>query len=184
MALPSTIYRATIELSDVDRGVYETLSATVARHPSETEERMVARLLALALFFEPELVFTKGLSATQEPDIWVLGPDGRAKLWVEVGLPEAERVVKAARHAERVALLAFGGRALSTWDQQQLPKLQGIPNLTVLSVDQSFVANLAASLQRVISWSITISDGIIYLTSRGSASETAINVKVGRLRDF
>jgi uncharacterized protein YaeQ len=153
----------------------------VARHPSETEERMVARLLALALFFEPELVFTKGLSATDEPDIWVLGPDGRAKLWVEVGLPEAERIVKAARHAERVALLAFGARPLATWDQQQLPKLQGVGNLTVLSVEQSFIASLAASLQRVISWSITITDGFIYLSSGENVSQTGIEVKVGTL---
>jgi uncharacterized protein YaeQ len=181
MALPSTIHRVTIELSDVDRSVYETLSATVARHPSETEERMVARLLALALFNEPELVFTKGLSAAEEPDLWVLRPDGRASLWVEVGLPDAERIAKAARHAERVALLAFGGRALATWDQQQLPKLEGIRNLTVVSVEHSFIATLAASLQRVISWSITISDGIIYLTSGQDSSEASINVKLGSL---
>jgi uncharacterized protein YaeQ len=184
MALPATIHRATIELSDVDRGVYETLTTTVARHPSETEERMVARLLALALFCKPDLVFTKGLSATDEPDIWVLGPDGRAKLWVEVGLPDAERLVKAARHTERVALLAFGGRALSTWEQQQLPKLQGIGNLTVLSVDHSFIATLAASLQRVISWSITITDGIVYLDSGGSVSQTGIELKVGKIANL
>lgn len=181
MALPSTIYRATIELSDVDRNVYETLSVTVARHPSETGERMVARLLSLALFSEPELAFTKGLSATEEPDLWVLGPDGRARLWVEVGLPDAERIAKAARHAERVCLLAFGGRALATWDQQQLPKLAGIRNLTVVSVEHPFIANLAASLQRVISWSITISEGIIYLTSGEDISEAGIKVKVGNL---
>ena len=181
MALPSTIYRATIELSDVDRNVYETLSVTVARHPSETEERMVARLLSLALFSEPGLSFTKGLSATEEPDLWVLGPDGRVRLWVEVGLPDAERIAKAVRHAERVGLLAFGARALATWDQQQLPKLEGIRNLTVVSLEQAFIASLAASLERVISWSITISDGIVYLTSGQDTSEAEVTVKLGSL---
>ncbi|MRR29214.1 hypothetical protein EG834_02505, partial [bacterium] len=81
MALPSTIYKAAIQLSDIDRGVYESLQATVAKHPSETDERLVARLLAWAIFNEPELAFTKGLCVADEPDIWVKGPDGRVRLW-------------------------------------------------------------------------------------------------------
>ncbi len=108
MALPSTIYKTTIQLADIDRGRYETLQATVAQDPSETEERLVARLLASAVFNEDDLTFTKGLCATDEPDLWVKGGDGRVRLWVEVGLPDAERIVKASRHAERVALLACG----------------------------------------------------------------------------
>ncbi len=99
MALPSTIYRTTVQLADIDRSIYETLQTTVARHPSETEERLIARLLALALFYEPDLGFTKGISATDEPDLWLKGADGRVQLWVEVGLPDAERIIKAARHA-------------------------------------------------------------------------------------
>src|SRR5665647_562637 len=122
MALPSTIYRVTIKLADIDRSVYETLQATVARHPSETEERLVARLLAYALFFEPELVFTKGISAVDEPDLWVKGPDGRVLLWVEVGIPESDRLIKASRHTVRIALVACG-KTFSVWEQRHLPKL-------------------------------------------------------------
>ncbi|WP_439645266.1 YaeQ family protein [Geotalea toluenoxydans] len=73
MALPSKIYKATIELSDIDRGRYETLQATVAQHPSETAERLLARLLAYAIFCEDDLTFTKGLCATDEPDLWLKG---------------------------------------------------------------------------------------------------------------
>src|SRR5512145_1334338 len=102
MALPSTVYKASVQLADVDRGVYETLQSTVAQHPSETAERLCARLLAMAIFYEPELAFTKGLSATDEPDLWVIGPDARVRLWVEVGLPDADRIIKASRHAGRV----------------------------------------------------------------------------------
>lgn len=180
MALPPTIYRATVELSDVDRGVYETITTTVAQHPSETEERVVARLLALAIFNEPDLAFTKGLYATDEPDIWLIGPDGRVQLWVEVGSPDADRIVKAARHAERVALLACG-KTLAMWDQQQLPKLEKVSNLTVVSIDQTLIATLASRLKRSISWSITISDGIIYLTAGDDVHETAIQLKAGVL---
>ena len=139
----------------------------------------MARLLALAIFYEPDLAFTKGLSATDEPDIWVKGPDGRTLLWVEVGLPEAERVIKAARHAERVALLACG-RALANWDQQHLPKLEGIANLTVVSVEQAFISALASKLARSITWSVTITEGALYLTAGDETHETAIRVKTGR----
>src|SRR5665647_1535819 len=103
MALPSTIHRVNIQLSDVDRGVYTSLQATVARHPSETEERLVARLLAYALFFDPDLAFTRGISAVDEPDLWVKGPDDRVLLWVEVGIPESHRLIKASHHSERIA---------------------------------------------------------------------------------
>ena len=154
MALPSTIYRINIDLSDIDRAVYTTIQTTVARHPSETEERLAARLLAMTIFCEPELNFTKGLSATDEPDIWVVGPDGRTKFWVEVGVPDADRIIKASRHAERVALLACG-RTLANWDKQHLSRLEQITNLTVVSVDQEFIAALTPRLQRSITWSIT-----------------------------
>jgi len=178
MALPSTIYRASIQLSDIDRGVYESITTTAAQHPSETAERLVARLLALALFHEPDLAFTKGLSAADEPDIWTIGPDGRTLFWVEVGLPDADRITKASRHAERVALLACG-RAMANWDQQQLPKLEKISNLAVISVDQEFISTLASRLERSITWSVTVTEGTIYLETGGQSFETAITVKVG-----
>ena len=174
MALPSTIYRATIQLSDVDRGIYEALQATVARHPSETEERLVARLLAYALFYEPDLAFTRGISAGDEPDLWLKGPDGRVQLWIEVGLPEPDRLVKASRHAGRVVLVAVG-RALPVWLQQHLPKLAGIANLTVMSIDQAFIARLAGRLERSIAWSVTITEGALYLADGEETFETALN---------
>jgi uncharacterized protein YaeQ len=180
MALPSTIYKASIELSDIDHGVYESLQATVARHPSETEERLVTRLLAYAIFHEPELAFTKGLCAVDEPDLWMKGGDGRVRLWVEVGLPEADRILKASRHSERVVLLAYG-RALASWDQQHLPKLEKLANLIVISIDQAFINKLAAQLERNINWSITITEGTLYLTIAEETMVAAIQVKTGKL---
>ena len=178
MALPSTVYKATIQLSDVDRGIYETLPVTVAQHPSETEDRLVARLLAYALFFEPELTFTKGVCAADEPDIWVKGPDGRVRLWIEVGLPESDRIIKASRHAERVALLAVG-KALSSWNQHHLPRLERITNLTVVSIEQAFITTLSLQLKRSINWSITITEGALYLTVGEGTHETVIHIKTG-----
>ncbi|MBI5485151.1 MAG: YaeQ family protein [Deltaproteobacteria bacterium] len=178
MALPSTIHRVTIQLSDVDRGIYESLQATVARHPSETEERLVARLLAYALFFEPELTFTKGISATDEPDLWLKGPDGRVLLWVEVGLPEADRIIKASRHTGRIALIACG-KTLSSWEQQHLPKLDGISNLTLISFDQSFISSLTSRLDRSITWEVTINDGSLYINVGDETLETTLQLRAG-----
>ncbi len=180
MALPSTIYRTTLQLADIDRNVYETLQVTIARHPSETAERLVARVLALAIFFEPELTFTKGISASDEPDIWVKGADGRVQLWVEVGLPDADRIIKACRHAERVALLACG-KMFFSWSQQQFPRLGKVTNLTVASIDQELVTTLAGQLERSINWSITITEGTMYLTSGAKTLEAAIQIKAAAL---
>jgi uncharacterized protein YaeQ len=173
MAQPSTIYRAAIQLSNIDRSLYESLQFTVARHPSETEERLLARILAYALYYEPELTFTKGVGAGDEPDLWSKGPDGRVRHWIEVGLPDAERLVKASRHSEQVALCAFGS-SLSIWEKQQLPKLAGISNLTVISLDQAFLRSLSERLLRSISWSLTITEGSLYLAMNGETLESAV----------
>ena len=178
MAQPSTIYRAGIQLSDIDRGLYESLQITVARHPSETEERLLARILAYALYYEPELTFTKGVGAGDEPDLWSKGPDGRVRCWIEVGLPDAERLVKASRHSEQVVLCAFGS-ALTVWEKQNLPKLAGISNLTVISLDQAFLKRLSERLQRTISWSLTVTEGSLYLAIDGETLESAVKHVTG-----
>lgn len=179
MALPSTIYRANIQLSDIDRGVYEALQTTVARHPSETEERLVARLLAYALFYEDELLFTKGICVGDEPDLWSKGPDGRVLVWVEVGLPDPERLIKASRHAGQVALLACGN-SLSNWERQQFPKLAGVANLTITTIDQGFIRRLVALLERGITWDITITEGTLYLQIAGESLETPIQARTSQ----
>lgn len=178
MALSSIIYRASIELSHLDRNLYETVQTTVAQHPSETEERLVARLLAHALFLEPELVFTRGICAGDEPDLWVRGAGGRVTLWLEVGLPAPERLIRASRHSDRVILLACGP-ACWNWQELHLAKLVGIPNLTIVTIDQRFLGQLASRLQRSIAWSLTVTEGTIYLTVGDETLETTLVRLVG-----
>ena len=177
MALPASIYRVNIQLADVDRGVYEALQATVARHPSETVERLVTRLLAYALFFEPELTFTKGLSAGDEPDLWVKGADGRVVFWIEAGLPEAERVIKASRHSQHVAIVA-SGRTLANWEKQQLSKIKDIPYIKIFRFNQTFINCLVAKLDRVINWEVTISDSRLYINVGDETFEAALQEQV------
>lgn len=178
MALPPTIYRANLQLADVDRNCYQQLAVTVARHPSETAERLVARLLAYALCFEDGLTFTRGIGAGDEPDLWRKGADGRVEIWIEVGLPDAERIVKATRHARRVLLLACG-RGLSRWSEQCLPRLESLSNLQAISLDQAFLQTLAERLERGITWEVTVTEGILYLASGGTVLETPISQLIG-----
>lgn len=178
MALPATIYRVVIDLSDLDRGCYARLEATVARHPSETAERLVTRLLAFALCHEEDLSFTKGIAAGDEPDLWSKEPDGRVRTWIEVGLPDPERLRKATRHAERVLLVASGS-GLSRWLEQHRPKLEPLANLTVLALDPPFVTRLADGLERVINWSLTVTEGTLYLTSGSRTCEAPLTVVQG-----
>lgn len=180
MALPSTIYRASIQLSDLDRGRYESLQFTLARHPSETAERLLLRLLAYALCHEPELVFTKGVGAGDEPDLWAKEPDGRISLWVEVGLPDPERLIKASRHAGRVILFC-GGLNRVRWEAQHLAKLSNVANLSILAVGMDFLTSLGKNLQRSIQWELTLTEGRIYLSVDGQTLETDLELVCGQM---
>lgn len=178
MALPATIYRTSIQLSHIDRNLYETLQATVAQHPSETAERLLARILAYAICYEPGLSFTKGVAAGDEPDLWVKGPDGRVTVWIEVGLPDPARLTKAVRHAGQVILIACGS-SLARWQEQHLSKLSTIPNLTIIGLDQGFLNDLAARLERSITWSITITEGLLYLNAGDETLEARLTFLAG-----
>ncbi|BCR03219.1 hypothetical protein DESUT3_02880 [Desulfuromonas versatilis] len=173
MALPATVYRAAIELANVDANHYEKLQFTVARHPSETAERLVARVLAYALWHEEGLAFTKGICAGDEPDLWSKEPDGRVRLWIEVGLPDPERLRKASRHAGQVVLLAYGaGRP--RWEAAHLGRLAGAANIRVFALEEVFLKQVVACLERSIVWSLTVTEGSLFLTAGETSLETAL----------
>ena len=173
MATGTTIYRAIIQLADADRGVYTELRATLARHPSETAERLVVRLLAYALFYEPGLVFTKGISDGDQPDLWVTDPDNRIALWLEVGLPDVARITKACRRAARVVLLLSGQRRRH-WEGMHLPGLAGETNLSIWTLEQAVIQQLVDALERSVKWALTVSGGVAYLAVGGRSMETPL----------
>ncbi|PLX82261.1 MAG: hypothetical protein C0617_14110 [Desulfuromonas sp.] len=182
MAAPSTIHRVAVELADVDRQLFTRLQARVARHPSETAERLVLRVLAWALCQSPDLAFTRGVSAGDEPDLWSHEPDGRVRLWVEVGQPDPERLVKAARHCRQVILVA-GGANLWRWKEAHLERLETVPGLCVLAPDAELTARLAAGLERTIDWTLTVSGGTLYLTVGEETLEGTLEHLAGPPRD-
>jgi uncharacterized protein YaeQ len=173
MAQRSTVHRVSIELSDTDRQVYETLQMSVARADSETPHRLVARILAYCLCYTPDISFTGGVGSGDEPDVWVREPDGRVSTWMEVGLPDPKRLLKAARHCERVVLLAYG-RRLPDWRTEHLPQITAARNVTVAALDFQFLDQLSLLLDRSIVWSLTVSGGTLYLTSGRTQLETTL----------
>lgn len=161
MALGPTIYKCEISLSDLDRQRYDTLLLTVAKHPSETDERMMARVMAYCIHAQERLTFGKGISSADEPDIWLHTLDGQVELWIEVGEPSAERMRKASRIARQVVVYSFNTKA-SLWWEQNRPKCSDLP-VSVFQFQWDDVSTLATFVQRKIELSVTISDGSAYV---------------------
>lgn len=172
MARGSTVYRAFLELAHVDRAQYARLDLTVARHPSETAERMLVRILAYAIRYEEGLCFGRGLSTPNEADLWSRDAEGRLRQWVEVGQPQRGRLLKAARRAEGVSVFAFG-RGVEAWREAQLAGFDAPDNLAVCRIRDEFVEELSAGLLRKIEWSVTINEGVLYLDDGTRTLETS-----------
>ena len=115
MALKATIFKAELNVADLDRHVYADFSLTLARHPSETDERMMLRLLAFALHADERLEFGRGISTEDEPDLWCKSLSGEIELWVDLGTPDRNRLRKACGRSHSVVLYAYGGRAVPVW---------------------------------------------------------------------
>ena len=164
MALKSTVFRAKLAVADTDRHYYAEHVLTLARHPSETDERMMVRLLAFALYADERLEFGRGLSAADEPALWLKDYSGAVKLWIEVGLPDERALKKAAGRAERVVVLAYGGRAVDVWWGKEGPGLGRLANLTVLAVEPAQSAALEALAERGMDLQCTIQEGHVWIT--------------------
>lgn len=164
MALKATVYKADLTLSDMDRGYYASHSLTLARHPSETEERLMLRLAAFALHASDTLAFTRGLCADDEPELWQKNYADEIELWIDLGEPDERRLKKACSRAEQVVLYSYGGRAADVWWQQHADKLARLERLTVKSVRPETLAELVTLCQRSMQLSATIQDGQLWLS--------------------
>ena len=123
MALKSTVFKAEVQLADLDRQHFGDYSLTLARHPSETDERMMIRLLAFLLNASETLVFGRGLSTEDEADLWDIDATGSIERWIDVGLPDEKAVRRACNRSRQVVVLSYGGRAAEIWWQQNAAKL-------------------------------------------------------------
>ncbi len=173
MALKSTVFKAELQISDLDRHYYATHPLTIARHPSETDERMMLRVLVFALFASESLAFGRGLSSEDEPPLADTDPTGAITRWIALGLPDERDLRRACGRADEVVLLAYGGRAAEVWWQQNETKLAGLEKLRVLTVTAEESAALAALAERTMRLQCTIQDGQVWIGNEAATLEIA-----------
>lgn len=162
MALKSTVFKADLQIADMDRSYYDTHQLTLARHPSETDERMMVRLLAFARHASPSLAFGKGLSDDDEPDLWQKDLTGAIELWIETGQPDEKQVRKACGRAAQVVIYSYA-RSTDIWWQQNKSKFDKLDNLSVIQLDPSSTQAMAAMAARTMQLQCTIQDGLVWL---------------------
>lgn len=162
MALKSTIYKVDLHITDMDRQYYAQHSLTIAKHPSETDERVMVRLVAFALYASDTLTFGKGLSDDDEPDLWQKDLTGAIELWMEVGLPTEKNIRKACGRAKQVVIVLYGGRVADMWWEQNSKGLLKLDNLAVINLRDTL--NLANIAERSMSISCSIQDGQLLLS--------------------
>jgi uncharacterized protein YaeQ len=167
MALKATIFKAQIQLADIDRGVYLDHALTIARHPSETDERMMMRILALALHMPaddgrglPDL--GKGLSDADEPDVAQIDLTGQIVHWIELGQPDDKRLAKASSRAEQVTVYSYAS-STSVWWSGIESKLGRLPKVAVWQIPAEQSQALGALAERSMRWQITVQDGAAYV---------------------
>ncbi len=165
MALTATIFKAELQISDMDRNYYGEHQLTLARHPSETDERMMVRLLAFALNADEQLSFTTGMGVDDQPDLWQKSLTDEIELWIDVGLPEEKRVRKACNRAQKVFLYLYGARAAEPWWQKNERKLKRFDNLSVIQFSDATCSEMASLVQRNMQLQCTVQDGEIYLSA-------------------
>ncbi len=163
MALKPTIYKLRISLSDTNRHYYDTLNLTIAQHPSETIERMVVRVLVFCINAEDNLIFTKGLSATEEPDLWLRSLDNTLELWIDVGEPAAERIKKATHLAQQVKVYCFNKKSDIWWSQGK-ESIKDL-NVSVFQFSIEEIKALASLVERTMELSVTIAEDSAYIAT-------------------
>jgi uncharacterized protein YaeQ len=164
MALKATIFKAHLQISDLDRGYYGEHALTLARHPSETDERMMVRLLTFALYADEQLSFTRGLSTVEEPDLWQKSLTDEVLLWIDLGQPDVRRIAKACGRAQQVVIVSYGGRTADVWWEKTAADWQRFANLTILNLPFAATKTLATWSERQIELQVTISEGQIWLS--------------------
>ena len=164
MASNATICKATVQISDMDRQYYEDHVLTLARHPSETEERMMVRLLAFVLHAHETLSFGRGLSTEEEPALWQKDLTGSIERWIEVGQPEEKTIRRACGRANQVSIYTYGGRGADQWWEKNMAALGRLNNLAVMNLPPDGSRALATLAQPSMQLQCTIQEGQIWMT--------------------
>ena len=170
MALKSTIFKIELQIADMDRGYYADHALTIARHPSENDERMMARVLAFAIHAHEALAFGNGLSTNDEPDLWRRDLTGAIEQWIDVGQPDEKLIRKACNRSQEVVVLPFA-RAGEVWWASNRNALERLANLRVLHLPGDMSQAPAGLVERTLRLQCTVQEGQIWL---GHEQETVL----------
>ena len=163
MATNATIYRAVLQISDLDRQYFQDHTLTLARHPSETEERMMVRVLAFALHADEALSFGRGVGAEDEPALWQRSATGTIDLWIELGQPDEKTLRQACGRSKQVVVYVYGARGAEAWWENQRASLDRLKNLAVILLPMESVRALAGMTRSSMQLQLTIQDGQVWI---------------------
>ena len=163
MAIKATIYKADLSIADMDRNYYGDHTLTIARHPSETDERVMIRVLAFALYADPALAFTKDLFDVEEPALWLKDLTGAIDLWIEVGQPDEKRILKGAGRSEKVVVYSYSATS-DIWFKGIANKIDRARNVSVINIANETSSQLEKMAKRNMQLQCTIQDSQIWLT--------------------
>lgn len=172
MAQKATIYKVELSVSNMDRHYYETHKLTVAKHPSETDERLMVRILAFALNAHEHLEMTKGISTDDEPDIWQKSLSGELELWVALGLPSEKVIRQSCGKANEVIVYCYGGRTAEMWWDKIKNSTTRFDNLQVINLTEDDTSALGQQANRAMKLQVNIQDGDVMVSVDG----TIVNV--------
>lgn len=167
MALKSTVYKIDTQIADMDRHYYQQHNLTLAKHPSETDERLMVRLVAFVMFADEALAFGNGISEDDEPDLWQKDLTGAIERWICVGLPDEREIRKACGKSKHVVQVLYGGRTADMWWAQNSKALLKLNNLTVINLPDTEA--LAAMAARGLTVSFTIQDQQMLVSHEGGS---------------
>lgn len=179
MASNATIFKAIIQIADMDRQYYGDHALTLARHPSETDERMMVRLMAFVLHADEALSFGRGLGIEEEPALWHKDLTGAIDLWIEVGQPEEKAIRRACGRAKQVCIYTYGGRGADQWWEKNLTALERLDNLTVMNLPQDGSRVLATLAQPSMQLQCTVQEGQIWMAD----GENTAHIELTILKD-
>jgi len=176
MALKATIFKAELQVSDMDRGYYHDHLLTIACHPSETEERMMVRLLAFALHADEALVFGNRLNTDDEPDLWQKDLTGGIQVWIDIGQPDEKRIRKACGRSGQVYVYTYSGHSADVWWKQSAGGIEGLKNLTVINLPGKTGQELAALAKKTMKLQCSIQDGQLWLTGEDKTVQADLKI--------
>lgn len=171
MAINATIFKADLQISDMDRNYYENHQLTLARHPSETDERLMVRILAFAMFAHERLQFGKGLSTDDEPELWKRSLSDEIELWIDLGQLDEKRIKKACNRSEKVCIYTYQSGSATAWWQQIETKLTRYKNLNIIHLSDDISKSLAGFCNRNMQLQCNIQDGQIWFSDNQHTTE-------------